>query len=34
MVTINTNFAVTSKTVACGHSPSFGIGRLFLLHVI
>jgi len=28
------NFAVTSKTVACGHSPSFGIGRIFLLHVV
>jgi len=28
------NFAVTSKTVASGHSPSFGIGRLFWLPVI
>jgi len=28
-----TNFAVTSKTVASGHSSSFGIGQIFWLPV-
>jgi len=28
-----TNFAVTSKTVASGHSLSFGIGQIFWLPV-